>query len=569
MTQEKPKILIVDDSPENILLIEKLLRKLEVVVSKAYSGDEALRLAERNEFCLGIIDTQMPGMDGYTLAELLRSSEGTATLPIIFISPGFDDNFIPRRGYEAGAVDFMTKPIRAEILLSKVKVFVDLYLQRKTLEKANAVLSKRAVQLHASSQVSQQIASILDLNELLAEVVASIQSQFNYSFVGTWLTSEGEGDEAAKLVLQAGASASGQTPETGISIPMDSIQSNLSQACLSGQARLGGNEAAWADDLALGMITPTQSNLALPLKIGGKSIGVLDIRSQQPNAFDAEDQQVLQALASQITIAIRNALLYEMEKELHQTEEEKAKELARLNKDKDKFFSIISHDLRAPFNILLGNAQFLMKMIDKLSKQDLMDMAQDIYKGARTAYGLLDDLLTWSRLQREEGMKYNPEPIALREMAEEVLQLQQGGAAQKGILLKNEVPENIQVQADRYMLETVLRNLIGNSIKFTARNGKVIISASKGREGELGQLVTITVRDTGVGISAATMEKMFRLDSHLTTIGTDGEQGSGLGLIICKEMVERNGGVIWVESEQGKGTVMSFTLPAAVEVQSA
>jgi signal transduction histidine kinase len=190
-------------------------------------------------------------------------------------------------------------------------------------------------------------------------------------------------------------------------------------------------------------------------------------------------------------------------------------------------------------------------------------MAQDIYKGARTAYSLLDDLLTWSRLQREGGMKYNPEPITLRELVEEILQLQQASAAQKAILLKNSIAENLQVQADRYMLETVLRNLTGNAVKFTARRGKVTVTASVGSSKESVGLVTIAVKDTGVGISPVNMEKMFRLDAHYTTVGTDGEQGSGLGLIIVKEMVERNGGTIWVESEVGKGTVMSFSIPQA------
>src|SRR5512136_3415420 len=134
MAEEKPKILTVDDRAENLYALERLLKNLDVEVIKALSGAEALNLTLEHDFCLAIVDIQMPEMDGYELVELLRSNEDTATLPAIFVSAIYSDEYHHRKGYEAGAVDFMSKPFVPEILLSKVKVFVDLYRQRRALE---------------------------------------------------------------------------------------------------------------------------------------------------------------------------------------------------------------------------------------------------------------------------------------------------------------------------------------------------------------------------------------------------------------------------------------------------
>src|SRR5512145_2261838 len=132
MPQELPKILIVDDRPENLYALEKLLKVLDVKVVQALSGAEALNLTLEQDFCVAIVDIQMPEMDGYELVELLRSNEGTNTLPVIFVSAIFSDEYHHRKAYEAGAVDFMSKPFVPEILLSKVKVFIELYQQRNS-----------------------------------------------------------------------------------------------------------------------------------------------------------------------------------------------------------------------------------------------------------------------------------------------------------------------------------------------------------------------------------------------------------------------------------------------------
>jgi signal transduction histidine kinase/DNA-binding response OmpR family regulator len=560
MTNDTPKILIVDDKPENLYALNKLLKNLEVEVVQALSGADALIQALEHDFCVAIVDIQMPGMDGYELVELLRSNEGTANLPVIFVSAIFSDEYHHRKGYEAGAVDFMSKPFTPEILLSKVKIFMELYRQRRALQQANMVLSKQTLQLKISSQVSQQVTSILELDELFKAVVKSIQSQFGHYFVGIWLLN----DRNDKVVLRSGIDGEGQMPSPDFSIALSDPANSVARVCRSGEPFQVDNADAQTDSLRPEELPLMRSELVLPLRVGQQTIGALDIWSEQAAAFDVEDHQVLQTLANQIAIAIGNALVYKLEKDLRNAEVEKAEALARLNTDKDKFFSIISHDLRSPFNIVLGNTRFLLKAIDSSNKQELQEIAQSIHNGAKAVYNLLENLLTWSRMQRAEGIIWDPEAVELTEVAAAVIKVLGPVAAHKELGLSNAIEAGLWVRADRNMLETVIRNLTSNALKFTPRGGQVSLIARPSSVSEQSGFVTVSVKDTGVGMSEAVMDRLFRIDSQHSTAGTENEPGTGLGLIICQEMVQRNGGKISVESEPGKGTVIKFTVPQTI-----
>ncbi len=234
-------------------------------------------------------------------------------------------------------------------------------------------------------------------------------------------------------------------------------------------------------------------------------------------------------------------------------------ELTKMNADKDKFFSIVAHDLKGPFQPLLGLSHLLTEMADKVSPKDVHEMSESIYRSAKNVYNLLENLLQWSRLQRGR-MEFQSTALDLPRMAEQTINLLTENAAAKGVILQSQVPNGLFGRGDEYMIDTVIRNLTSNALKFTPHGGVVTIAAqADGLSAE--NFVEVVVSDTGVGISEENIQKLFKMEVHHSTLGTAKEQGTGLGLIICQEMVEKNGGRIWIESELGKGTAVKFTVP--------
>lgn len=242
--------------------------------------------------------------------------------------------------------------------------------------------------------------------------------------------------------------------------------------------------------------------------------------------------------------------------------EKQAQELGKLNADKDKFFSIVAHDLKGPFQPLLGYCQLMTLMAETMTPIEVQEISQKIFTSAQNVYGLLENLLQWSRMQRGR-MEYEPEMLYLKDIAHDNVRLLTENALRKSISLQNTIHDDIQVYADENMLNTVLRNLISNALKFTPLGGIVTLSVNiaESSNKKSGQFVELSVHDTGVGIKKENLNKLFRMDSPHTMRGTAEEQGTGLGLIICKEMVEKNGGKIWIKSEIGQGTTVKFTVP--------
>ncbi len=250
-------------------------------------------------------------------------------------------------------------------------------------------------------------------------------------------------------------------------------------------------------------------------------------------------------------LAAQNRLIATQKEEL----EKQKKELIELNATKDKFFSIIAHDLRSPISTLVSLCEILRTDADLLSGKETHEILFSLHDLSGNYLKLLDNLLQWASIQTGKIMA-NPEKFNVVSVIVEVIGFYKILASSKQVNLHSAAEGDINVFADKNMIRTVLRNLVSNALKYTNMGGTVALGVTL-----LPDMIEVYVKDSGIGMDAETVEKLFKLDRTFSTVGTANEQGTGLGLILCKEFVEINNGSVHVESEPGNGSTFRFTLP--------
>ena len=274
--------------------------------------------------------------------------------------------------------------------------------------------------------------------------------------------------------------------------------------------------------------------------------GIAAYLTKPPKPEEIE-RSVYIALARHRDLAESRRLIRELE--------DHKRQLKELNATKDKFFSIIAHDLRNPVSALFNFSEYLESNISTISTEELPQYISIMRNTANGLFGLLDELLLWANLQSNH-YEFKPSLLQVADEANTVINLLGANAARKKVHVAINIDPETQVFADHNMLHTILRNLVTNAIKFTPSNGSININSRINLHE-----VFINVEDTGIGIAKENLEKLFRIDQQSSTLGTEGETGTGLGLVLCKEMVEKNNGKIWVESNPGQGTCFTFVLP--------
>ncbi len=304
------------------------------------------------------------------------------------------------------------------------------------------------------------------------------------------------------------------------------------------------------------------STTKVPLKNKeGEIIGIIGIGRDITKMKNTEKELRKKSEILQET----NVLLEERQEEIQQQSEELQSqaenllkmngELERLNLTKDKFFSIIAHDLKNPFHAIIGFSEMLVNDFKDMDDQQKLGLIELINMSSESAYNLLENLLQWARTQTDK-IKFVPKKIDISKIVQSVFKLHKISADKKRIRLENHVKEFKYVFADENMIHTVIRNLVSNAIKFTNNNGIIEITTT-----ETDGKIKIAITDNGVGINEDSLEKLFRIDSYYSTAGTSGEAGTGLGLIICQEFIKKNGGKLQAESVLGKGSTFTFSLP--------
>ncbi len=296
--------------------------------------------------------------------------------------------------------------------------------------------------------------------------------------------------------------------------------------------------------------TSSPSWIGVPLQTPSKVIGVLVLQHyEKENVYSEQDLQFLISVGSQIAMAIDRK---QAEEEIKKRNEE----LSKSNAEKDKFFSIIAHDLRGPMSAFVSITEILRNDFQTMTNEEVRDLTTGMGKDASNIYRLLENLLEWSRLKRGT-IDFKPEKINLRKAIDAGSDIVLPLARKKGIKIDLSVSDDLQVIADEHMFETVVRNLVSNAVKFTPVGGKVKVSASLSGNNS----VEIKIKDTGIGMDQDMISKLFLLNEKTSRKGTEGESSSGLGLLLCKEFIEKQCGKIWVESEEEKGSTFYFKIP--------
>ena len=529
-------ILLVDDRAEQRLALASLLDELDANVVEAASGREALRLLLQREFAVILLDVNMPQLDGFETAALIRARESCADTPIIFVTAYGDDAFA-LRGYSLGAVDYILTPIDPQVLKTKVTVFVELFRRNEQLKRQTASLEAYTARLRRLAAASVRVHAARSVEELLEAAADGAAS-----LVGA--------EQVATSVAMPPSAPFSRTPglvggRHELRLPRATRLHELERRVLAGAPTqpvrmscaeidaLPDAQRAGADELL-----PLRGWLAAPLTTAdGRPIGWVQLSGKADGEFGAEDELLLVQLAQTASVAVENIFFSE------------AREANRI---KDQFLATLSHELRSPLQAILTWACILRE--EGADSATVARGLEVIERNARVQTRLIDDLLDVSRIITGKLM-LERRSLGVDEMIQLAVEDARPAAQEKGIELAVQVPLPVaSVEGDPHRLRQVMGNLISNGIKFTPAGGKVTIEAEVREAG-----VELRVCDTGRGIAPAFLPHLFEPFRQADNGSTRPHAGLGIGLALVRHLVELHGGTVRAESD-GEGHGATFVL---------
>jgi signal transduction histidine kinase/DNA-binding response OmpR family regulator len=544
-----PGILIVDDRRDKLLALSAALEGVCPYIATATSGREALKLLLERNFAVILLDVNMPGMDGFETAGLIRQRESTESTPIIFIT-SFGDDMHVSRGYSLGAVDYILAPIVPEVLRTKVSVFLDLGRKTREIERQAERLRHRAEQLHKLSQASLAIHSAMSLDKMLEVITDSardIIGAHRASAVTAWDENWARCKKTLSLSPQLESARSQLAPANGLELRGLWLQ--LGRASRLTPQELQSHPAWQLLGRPIWNSLEAPDWLAAPLTgRDGRDMGLLHVCGKCQGDFSAEDEAVLLQLAQMASIAIENTL---------------NSEAREANRIKDEFLATLSHELRTPLTAMLGWTQLLRtgKLGDEEAARGLDVIERNVLAQAK----LIDDLLDVSRIITGK-LKLSVQRLSLASVIEAAIDVVRPAANAKGIELVTSLGERTaEASGDPDRLQQVVWNLLVNAIKFSPPGGAVRVNLMREESRS-----RIEVADCGEGIAPEFLPHIFDRFRQADSSTRRAHGGLGLGLAIVRHVVELHGGSVHACSDgPGRGATFVVELPIAAEFAEA
>jgi signal transduction histidine kinase len=413
-------------------------------------------------------------------------------------------------------------------------------------KQAEEIVAQRATQLEAVATVSTTASTVLDPDKLLQAVVDLTQERFGLYHAHIYLA-----DAAWQtLLLAAGAGEIGRTMVAGEhTISLDAEKSLVARAARERQATIVNDVRSDPDFLPNPLLPETRSEMAVPMIVGDKVLGVFDVQSNKQNGFSQEDASIYSTLAAQVGVALQNARLY-VEQASTVTQ------LRELDRLKSAFLANMSHELRTPLNSILGFSDVILDGLDGPLTDTMENDLKLISRNGQHLLSLINDVLDMAKITAGK-MNLNVERFDLHEVLADVVNITSPLARDKALTLQLDAPATLEIEADRTRLRQVMINLVGNAIKFT-EIGNVTLATVRQND-----RVQIHVRDTGIGVPPDQAQLIFEEFSQVDTSTTRKTGGTGLGLPISRKLIELHGGQIWVESTgvRGEGSTFIVELP--------